>query len=292
MEQPWTTVTGPGTIDDLIADALAAGYEIKPRTVHAWVAEGLLDNPARRGKGRGSHIGLYAVNQRKLFLLLLQKREEMPRLPSLALVPLSIWLGWGEEYVPTRQVRKALGTWLRDGRRNLEVARIGAEQMVAQMEHPCASETARARLVRLLAGISHSGRCNEADLAELEDAARAVFEPPSVFGASGLFRAEGHPEAAVTVDGLVEYTRSMCTAMEAVRGNRVDLELLDWARQEYRDSKEYYFRRRPALAAQVSGALAAAFAERSVDEEINSCGRDLLSLIGIALRRSEARRPS
>lgn len=88
--QPWEQITEPGTIDDLVADATTAGHQVKARVVRDWIAEGLLDSPQRRAKHRGSDKALHTVNQRKLFLLLLDKRQAMPKIPSLAQIPLGV----------------------------------------------------------------------------------------------------------------------------------------------------------------------------------------------------------
>lgn len=283
MDEPWSRVTEPGTLEDLVSDALGAGYEIKERTVHDWVARGLLDSPKRHGKGRGSRPGVYAIEQRKLFLLLLSKREEMPRLPALALVPLGIWLGWGEEYVPVRQIRRAMRTWLGDGRRRLEVCQEAGKGVLGQLDHPMASDTARNRVVRLFAEISYSGKMTPLQRVELEEAARAVFEPKTVFGASGLIRAEGPAQAPFTVEMFMARMTGLNAAMEAVRQDKVTEDMLRRARRVYRESKEHYFAIRPALEAQTTGRMAQMFAETSAETEINDCGKDLLGAIGLLL---------
>jgi hypothetical protein len=55
------TITEPGTIDDLVADAAGRGHAITVRMIRHWTAAGLLDSPQRRpaGKGHGSRPALY-----------------------------------------------------------------------------------------------------------------------------------------------------------------------------------------------------------------------------------------
>ena len=89
--QTWETISGPGTIDDLVADAHRAGHtRVNARLVNSWIPKGLLDHPQRRPRGRlGSDKALHSANQRKLFLILLDKRRDLPSLASLAQVPLA-----------------------------------------------------------------------------------------------------------------------------------------------------------------------------------------------------------
>jgi hypothetical protein len=207
----------------------------------------------------------------------------MPRLPALALIPLGIWLGWGEEYVPVRQARKALKTWFGNGRRRREVCQEAAKGVLGQLDHPMASETSRNRLVRLYAEVTYRGKMTPSQQAELEDAARAVFEPRTVFGTSGLIRAVGPAQAPFTVESFMVRTASVTAAIEAVRKDEVTEAILRQARRVYRASKEHYFAMRPVLEAQATGQIAQMFAETNGEAEINNIGRDLLGVIGLLL---------
>ncbi|MER6315042.1 hypothetical protein ABT237_14880 [Streptomyces sp. NPDC001581] len=272
----------------MIEDARTAGFDIQKRTIHDWIARGLLDQPVRRGAGRGSRPGLHSVNQRKLFLLLLSKREQMPKLPALALVPLSIWLWWGEEWVSTRQALKAFGTWFGDGARRKAVCHEAALRMQEQLDHPLASETARTRLVRIFEAISYRGRMTDSDREELETAARAVFEPSSVFGSAGILRAVGPPAAFVTVDAVLTQTTAVIAAMRALREGRLSEESLALARALFRKSKRDYAELRPYFATQATAPLSPLFAERTLDEELNNGGKDLLLIAGLLLTSPQA----
>ncbi|MFK0014892.1 hypothetical protein [Streptomyces sp. NPDC091027] len=272
----------------MIENARAAGFDIQKRTIHDWIARGLLDQPVRRGAGRGSRPGLHSVNQRKLFLLLLSKREQMPKLPALALVPLGIWLWWGEEWVSTRQALKAFRTWFGDGARSQAVCHEAALRMQDQLDHPLASETARTRFVRLFEAISYRGRMTDSDREELETAARAVFEPPSVFGSTFILRAVGPSAASITVDAVVTHTTAMIAAMRALREGRLSEESLVQARALYRKSKHNYAELRPYFAAQATAPMSPLFAERTLGEELNNCGKDLLLIAGLLLTSPRA----
>lgn len=281
-------MTGPGTLDDMIEDAHAAGFDIQKRTVTDWIARGLLDRPRRRGAGRGSRPGLHSENQRKLFLLLLTKREEMPKLPALALIPLTIWLWWGDEWVPRRQALKALMTWFGDGARSKEVCQGAARGLLQQLDHPMASETARTRLVRTFAQISYRGGMSDTDRAELETAVRAVFEPPSVFRTTGMVRAVGPHALPLTIEAVLAKASAVAAAMQTLRGKHVTEELLGQAKALYQKSKHEYAELRPALAAHTDGPLSGLFSERTVEEEVNDVGNDLVFGIGLLLTSPRA----
>lgn len=288
MKQPWETVTGPGTLDDMIEDAHAAGFDIQKRTATDWIARGLLDRPRRRGAGRGSSPGLHSENQRKLFLLLLTKREEMPKLPALAVIPLTIWLWWGDEWVPRRQALKALTTWFGDGARSKEVCQEAARGLLQQLDHPMASDTARTRLLRTFTEISYRGSMSDTARAELETAVRDVFEPPSVFKTTGMVRAVGPHTLPLTIEAVLGRASALAAAVQTLRGKHVTEELLGRAKALYQQSKREYAELRPALAAHTSGLLSGIFSERTVEEEVNSVGNDLVLGIGLLLTSPRA----
>ncbi|MET9735461.1 hypothetical protein ABZZ79_33975 [Streptomyces sp. NPDC006458] len=269
-----TQITEPGTIDELIADAGDVGHKVTARLVHDWVAQGLLDKPTRRPKGRrGSAKALHAATQRQLFLLLLDKRQQMPRIPRLALIPLNLWFYCGDEVVPTRQALKALRTWLRDGVRSKDVAREGARQMLQQLDHPLATDTARNRLLRLLTDLSYTGRF---DRDELTEAARAVFEPPSAFAGSGLRRAVGHAQAPETLEYFLTHIHAMCTAIRRVRDGDVDVALFARVRLVHE-----------AVAGASPELLAEAFGDTTGVDLVNGCGRNVLAILGLEILLAE-----
>ncbi|WP_369390378.1 hypothetical protein AB5J72_24135 [Streptomyces sp. CG1] len=289
MEQPWKTVTGAGTLDDMLEDARLAGFDIQKRTIHAWVARGLLDHPLRRGAGRGSRPGLHSENQRKLFLLLLSKRREMPKLSTLALVPLSLWLWWGDQWVPSRQAFRAFMTWFRDGARSKETCHDAARRVLEQLDHPMASEAARARLVRTFAEISYRSRVSDTDLKGLAAAARAVFEPASVFGSTGLVRAVGPHVWPVTVEAVLTPNYAVAAATQALRDDRVTERHLGAAKALYRRLRKEYEESLPFLRAHTADPLSGLFVGRTSEEDFNNVGSDLLMFIGLLLTSPLAR---
>ncbi|MEU6175810.1 hypothetical protein ABZ832_28365 [Streptantibioticus parmotrematis] len=283
--RPWEQVTEPGTLEDLLRDAQEAGYGIERRTVTSWISKGLLGQPQRRkSRQRGSDAALHSVNQRMLFLLLLDKREQMPKLSSLAQMPLACWLYWGDEYVGTNQALRAFHTWLRDGRRRADVAREGARMMVEQLDHPLARPADRRALVDLLTNHGQAPRSDAATRAELAVAAQKVFEPVSVFGNTGIVRALGHPEAALTLEKFLEHADSLSAMICEARDGSVTLTDMERARQMHREAYPRYLANQQTYRSAAPAQLAPAFATETIEQQFNDCGRRILNLL--ALHRS------
>jgi len=105
-------VTDGATKADLVALAAAVGRPVTPRLIDDWVSHGLLDQPVRRGLGRGrGSVAGWPPNQVKLLERLLRARATARRVKTLCNIPVWLWLAWGDEYVPLRQAKKALTTW-------------------------------------------------------------------------------------------------------------------------------------------------------------------------------------
>ncbi|MDX6309665.1 MAG: hypothetical protein QOI06_2711 [Nocardioidaceae bacterium] len=173
-------VLGPGTVDDLIADARLMGKKATQRMIMDWQSLGLMDYPQPQGgagRGRGSKKALYSGGQRYLFRTLLEKRAEVRHINPLTNIPVYLWLYWGDDYVPLRQVRLALTTYVRKfALTSKERARQVAGQLVTELAHPDTSDTDRNKLRRLLSTAIHKGRL---DVPELADTLENVFDPHS-----------------------------------------------------------------------------------------------------------------
>ena len=126
----------PYTRIGLVEAAKAAGYDrISDRLVTDWVARGLLDKPERLSHGKGNGRGAvyqWPDRQLELFLSLLMHRDEVTYAGSLASVPVSAWLYWGDEWIPLRQVKVALKSWWDRASANRSRERVEAQarQMV------------------------------------------------------------------------------------------------------------------------------------------------------------------
>ncbi|MFE7902381.1 hypothetical protein ACFU3E_33785 [Streptomyces sp. NPDC057424] len=284
----WESISGPGTIDDLVADAHAAGYpDMTVRRVHDWIAKGLLDQPRRRTRRRGSDKAEHSANQRRLLLLLLDKRQQVAHLSALAQVPLAMWLWW-DGYVPTRQAQRAWATWVGRGRRSQEVAREGAVGLLEQVGHQLAGETARTRFERVITELGNGKALTVRGRAELLDVVRDVMEPESVFAASGLVRALGPAQAPMTVEAVVTRVEALCAALGRTVDGTVDAALLDRARAIHRASTAGYLAQRGDLATE-AGQLAHLFREPTLQEQFDQAGRQLLLVLGMHLVHSRPR---
>jgi hypothetical protein len=103
------------TADDLLSEPLAVERGFTRRALLDWTERGLLGAPRRCGSlldgGRGSRPAVWTEAQRQLFLLLLARRDDSRRIADLCNVPVALWLYGGPDYVPVRQVRRALRTY-------------------------------------------------------------------------------------------------------------------------------------------------------------------------------------
>ena len=213
-----------GTIDDLVTDAANAGHQITFRLERDRTQIGLLDQPRKRpaGRGRGSSQALYPPNQRELLLTLLSKRPGNG-IGSLARIPVGFWMYWGDEYVPLRQARRAMQTWLGNPRVSLRRARETAKTIAGHLDNPAATPAARQELRKVLTEISYTGRLDED---RLERAAFDVFEPQ----VSQIRRALGHPAAPLMVDSFTATIKARATAAAHLNENRVADDLFYQAR--------------------------------------------------------------
>ncbi|WP_445185548.1 hypothetical protein ACTXG6_45770 [Pseudonocardia sp. Cha107L01] len=266
----------PGTVDDLLADASGAGHSVSLRLVRDWGHLGLLDRPSRRPAGRhGSRKALYSANQRGLFLTLLHHRTRAASVRALAQVPIYLWLYWGDDYVPTRQARRAVGTWFgRDHktgqvniRAGLAASRATARTWLPPLNHPHATAAARRELVDVVARIANTGNTDPG----LEMAIRAVFEPDL----SRIERVLGPPEASLTVERMVDTINVRLIAAQRIKQDRISIGLLEEARRSlgiYAPS---------GLVLPVTRNLAGL---EIVEWNLNKCAQDLLTKLGELIR--------
>lgn len=284
---------GPGTVEDLIADAEGAGHPpTTPRLITDWVTLGLIDKPTLRplGRGQGSDKALYSANQRNLFLTLLHHRKNVRNMSTLAKIPVAIWIYYGPEYVPLRQARRALKTWLGDYRASHKGAERSGRELLGQLDNPEAAPKARRHLRRTLAHIAYTGELN---MTALEAATSEVFEPRI----SPLRRAVGPPGAFLTVDTVLTLIQARLTAAQLVKNDRVTDAQLQRARRAQVAERAQFDVLQAQLAAQAGPALADMFRPVTFEDKVNTCGADLLTVIGLHLRErgirvSEATWPS
>ena len=261
---------------DLVADAAAAGFEATPRLVRDWSEIGLLDYPARRpaGKGHGSRPALYPASQRQLFQNLLLKRSEgnVPR--SLAKIPVAIWMYWGDEWVPLRQVRRAMRTWLGDPRLSKRQARQTAREILRQFDDRAATPAARRDL---LAALTETGYTGKADFEQLESALRHVFEP----GSETIRKAVGHPEAPMMTDSFVTVLRARLGGAARLETGEITDEEFYFARHVHLVAYADYAMNRHSYVAFAPQSRPDMYEEVTAERALNEACLHLLTTIGM-----------
>jgi hypothetical protein len=280
-------ITKPGTIDDMVADATAAGYQATARQIRDWTEHGLLDYPQKRpaGKGHGSALAIYPASQRNLLLTLLHHRPGN-NISSLARIPVCIWMYWGEEYVPLRQARRALlrclgdprtGRYTQDAVRvNKDRARSVARALLGQLDNPRATPRARRELLDAVTQAAYTG---QPDLEVLERAVSAVFDA----GTTQLRRAAGHVSAPVTTEALISVIRARLAAVTALIAGRVSDEALTQARDAHLFAYAEYIARQPALAAVTPPGVPQLYAPLTAEDTVSNCCGNLLSVLGLEI---------
>lgn len=269
-------IVEPGTIADLATDAAMAGYQVTTRLIRDWTEAGLLEYPLKRpaGKGHGSRPALYTANQRMLFLTLLHHRPANT-ISSIARIPVGIWMYWGDQYVPLRQVRRAMSTWIGDPRVSLRRARDTAREILRQLDNPRATARARRELIETLTDLAYTAR---PDYARLEDAVRGVFEP----GSGQVHRAVGHPEAPLMADSVIDLVKARITAVRLLATGQVD----DWAfyraRQVHLVAYAEYAVQWKMLAAAAPAQNRDIYEPVTAEIALNSACGHLLTAIGMA----------
>ena len=284
-------ITEPGTIDDLVSDADAAGHKITARLIRDWTEHGLLDKPQKRpaGKGHGSAPALYPANQRNLLLTLLHHRPGNS-IGGLARIPVAIWMYWGEEWVPLRQARRALmrylgdpgsRTYARDARRaSKDRARSVAQAILGQLDNPTATPRARRELVAAVTDAAYTG---EPDLERLEHAYRGVFEP----GAGTIRKATGHPSAPFTIDAMIGLTEARLAAVNALTAGEVTDEALTSARDAHVFAYAEYAAKQYLLAATAPTGTGHLYEAVTADDTLSNCCGHLLTAIGLEIMHPE-----
>jgi len=282
-------ITGPGTIDDLVADATAAGYQATARLIRDWTEHGLLDYPERSGagKGHGSSPALYPATQRMLFLTVLHHRPGN-NIASLARIPVAIWLYWGDRFVATRQARRALLRWLADPaggdgqfrkdalRTSRRRAREAARAVLGQVDSPQATPRARRELLELLTEAGYTG---EMDCAGLEHAIRQVFEP----GYENIRRVIGHPEAPMMTDAIIDVIKARYKAVTELTAGNVSDEVFLQAREAHLFGYAEYVAQQERLAGASPQGMQQLYAPVTAEKTLNEGCTNFLTALGLEL---------
>ncbi|MCX5426168.1 hypothetical protein [Streptomyces sp. NBC_00078] len=273
-----SSISGPATIDQLVQDAASHSHTITARLIRDWTEKGLLDYPQRRpaGKGHGSHPALYDEKQRHLLLTLLHHRKQGVGIRTLSQIPVGIWIYWGHDFVPLRQVRVAMATWIGDPRASLRRARQIAQTILQQIDHPAATPAARKALLDMLADAAYTGRV---DLTALESAARAVFEP----GFSPLHRAVGHLSAPLTVDSQIGIIDARLRAIAKLTTGQFSDDDFRNARHAHLLGYAQYVRDQPFLATQEPADHPGLYEPVTAESTLNQSCDHLLTALGLGI---------
>lgn len=223
-------ISESGTIDDLVADAAAAGHRVTKRLVHDWVARGLLAQPQRRRTGqRGSDMALHTGAQRKLFLDLLSMRKPSSVRP-LAEFVLVCWLFLSDDdVVSTRQALRALRTYVGDPRGSRAWAKTRAAQFVQPLCDPRLG-TARSRR-ELLAAFAEAFYTGTYSREGLIAKCAPQFEDKSVF--EDVLRSLSRGPVPGQPESLLIHLDVVLQAGKAVQNGLVDQDVLEEARIQY-----------------------------------------------------------
>jgi hypothetical protein len=262
------------TAEALVKDARAAGFEATGRLIADWVELGLLDRPARRplGRGRGSEKAVWPETQKGLLLTLLLLRPSVSRIAPLANVPVWTWLAFGEEWVPIRQARRALGTWcghhhVRPGTSATEAKRM-ARQFMETVVQPHTHPHDRGALRRIVEDSLTTMTFNRD---EFRDAVRRVFDPKN----EG--RTIGPAGAPLTTDVVVGGIEARFVALQNL--DEFTDDEYGHARLVYLTTKEMYADEWQTLASDPeTGHMHPAM---TLDREVNRACYDLLSILGL-----------
>jgi hypothetical protein len=253
----------------LVEAAKAQGYSATDRLLTDWQAAGLLDQPTKRGLGRGKGIeALWPESQLRLWLLLLQKRSEITQVPTLCNIPVGLWLYFGDQYASLRQVRKCMRTWAyRYGSsRGYKQAKQSARALLADVPMQ-ASKNARADLISAMARALFQGISTAEERRHLRD--RLIG---SVMNAG----VEQSAAAATVEIVLIRLLGARYLAKDDVADH-----ILAWARVYH------LFGLRSYIAAHESGSLpnvpGVDFSAPDFEKLITNACRDLVSAVGMAM---------
>lgn len=251
---------------ELLAQARRRHYSVDADLFKRWVTLGLLD--LADAESRGYRLGVrrtWPDSQRRLFLTLLDKHRGVRSARALTNIPVLTWLIWGDDFVPLRQVRRALETWadLRRGGPRLYGYRPAAHALVANLARPGADPRAKAALVDALVESGRSGVLDDDEVAPL------------------LVRVVGSRDPAAQTDG--ERVLGILRAQWAARERFFEFTNghFRWARAFYLYAQADYAQARPELAAdQRFGKLHSKF---DLQHVANQACHDVLFNLGIAV---------
>ena len=254
----------------LVALARARGHHATDRLLTDWQAAGLIDQPTKRGLGRGKGIlALWPESQLQLWLLLLSKRAETNQVPNLCNIPVGLWLYFGDKYASIGQVRKCMRTWAERycSSRGHQLAKQTARNLLADLPISQASKNVKAQLVSTMATALLTGIREDADRRKLRDQLLRATDDPF----------NGSEKARALVDLVL---LRLLASHHLIRQSLPD-HLFQWARVWHLYNLRNY------IQAHDSGELphvrGVDFDRPDFEKLILSACRDLMTSVGMAL---------
>lgn len=263
----WDDGWGPGTAEDLVADALTLGVEITTRTVKNHVEYGLLAPPLRRkSTQRGSDPAVFPSGQRRLSYELhaARLRTTLPRTPYRTMIPIVLHM-WclDDAVIPSEQARRAFRTHAQSaGVKSATRRKESAQRVIDQFAHPSAT---RSQLATAKAWIREGEESGKPNWDAVADALSAVASPWRHLGLPEIVRGLGPPQMPLTTDMAVAMWELRHRTNSELAFESVNEAVLLRAREEHRRQWKQYQQHRPQLMAQAGG-LADIF-ELPVDQE-------------------------
>jgi hypothetical protein len=181
---------------------------------------------------------------------------------------------WGDGFVPVRQVRRAMITWIGDPRSSLRKARETAKEMAGQLDNPAATPAARRELREALADLAYTG---QTDFERLERAATDVFEA----GYGGLRRAVGHPDAAVMTDSVIYTLKARLIAVDLVQEDKLSDDNYYTARRRHRAAYAEYAAKQSSYALHAPLDKPGMYERVTAEYTLNMSCLHLLTTIGL-----------
>lgn len=262
--------------EEMCQRASEQGYQVTPRLVLDWAGLGLMDVPERHGQGRGRGVkATWPESQLPLFLAILQHRRDVSRknLGALCNIPVWIWLRWGDGYVPLRQVRRAMKTWMAPAMGSSRTkAEAGGRQLVRDLKLLRADRADRNRLVAHLSKLQMTGY-KKFDRLTLRPLVEAVIDPES------KDRPVGPPGATTSTDTYLD----LIEARLLFAGNMDAIPAEEWreAQANWRVTWQAYQARQPMFV--TDPLLGHLFAKPDLNLEANNACSNLCTILGLRL---------
>jgi hypothetical protein len=257
----------------MVEIANSTGRPATERLLTDWQEFGLIDQPVKKGLGRGKGIAaIWPESQLKLWLLLLDKRRQTSQVPNLCNVPVGLWLYFGDEYASLRQVRKCMTAWAKryGSSRGHKLAKQTARRLLEDLPRARISKNAKADLVSAMASVLLHGFERDSERRQLRD---------RLVKAAGIeFDESQKPNRAAAVVDLVLIR---LLASHHLSDGSVPDHVFHWARVWHLFNLQSY------IEAMDSGRLpdvpGVDFDRPDFNKLIPNACRDLMSAVGMAL---------